>query len=67
MSPVLFHPHFKVFQTVPLVSWRQSPSCPNPTHQPSLHIHTGLLLGNLEELFSHKITVAEKNIFPSNV
>ena len=30
-------PHFKVFQTVSPLCRRQSPSCPNPTHQSSSH------------------------------
>ena len=36
-SPLfLFQPHVKLFQTVP--STQATPSSPNPTHQPSIHL-----------------------------
>ena len=51
VSTLLFSipPPFKVFQTIlPTPNAENCPSCPNPTHQPSLHLHTVSFLDNLE-------------------
>ena len=44
------------FQTVFPTPTQATPSCANPVHQPSLHIHKGSFLDDLE-WFSYKIRV----------
>lgn len=50
-TPLFYIPLlFKVFQAIPLTLMQITPSCPNLTHQPSLHKHTDSFLDNLQWL-----------------
>ena len=59
----LFRPLLRYFRQFPSASHRQPSSYPNPTHQPSLHLHTSEFLDNLEQFFLIKLWWQKKTFF----
>ena len=61
LSPLLFHRLLRCSRQFPPPSHRQAHSCPNPTHQNFLHIHTGSSLENFELYLVIKLCINLKS------